>query len=70
MYYKLIRENCGLQENKSKCEMLTRKTNEEIVKKKHYELQTIPMQQSIVQLEKAAEKMQQSVDELKPFEVI
>jgi len=43
--------------------------NEDIVEKKRYEYQLIPMQQSILQLEEAAEKMQLSVDELKPFEV-
>lgn len=37
--------------------------------KKRYAHQTIPVQQSILQLEEATEKMQQSVDELKPFEV-
>jgi len=52
-----------------KCETLIKKTNEDKDEKKRYEHQTIPMQQSILQLDEAAEKMQQSIDELKPFEV-
>lgn len=52
-----------------KCEILMRNMNEDNNEKKRYEHQTIPMQQSILHLEEAAEKMQQSVDELKPFEV-
>lgn len=52
-----------------KCETLMKNMNEDNDEKKRYEHQTIPMQQSILQLEEAAEKMQQSVDELKPFEV-
>lgn len=49
--------------------MLTKKTNEDIEVRKHYEQQIVPMQQSILQLEEAAGKMQHSVEELKPFEV-
>lgn len=49
--------------------MLIRKTNEDTEEKKRYELQSIPSHQSILQLEEAAEKMQLSVDNLKPFEV-
>lgn len=49
--------------------MLIRKTNEDDEETKRYEQQTIPMQQSILKLEEAAEGMQRSVDELKPFEV-
>lgn len=60
----------SLQENESKCEILTRKTNEDKDEKKYYEMQSIQTQQSILQLEEAAEKMQISVDKLKPFEVI
>lgn len=52
-----------------KCEMLARKTNEDIEEKRRHEIQMVPTQQSILQLEEAAEKMQQSVEELKPFEV-
>lgn len=52
-----------------KCKMLERKTNEDIEEKRRHELQMVPTQQSILQLEEAAEKMQQSVEELKPFEV-
>lgn len=44
-------------------------TNEDNDEKKRYEHHTIPIEQSILQLEGAAEKMQQTVDELKPFEV-
>lgn len=43
---------------------------EDIEEKERYEQQTVPTQQSILQLEEAAEKMEKSVDELKPFEVI
>lgn len=46
---------------------MTREDNQE---KERYEQQTVPTQQSILQLEEAAEKMEKSVDELKPFEVI
>lgn len=52
-----------------KCEMLSRKTDEDIEEKRRYEVQSVPTQQSILQLEEAADKMQHSVDELKPFEV-
>jgi len=52
-----------------KCEILTRKTNEDNEETKRYEQQTVPMQQSILKLEEAADGMQRSVDELKPFEV-
>jgi len=52
-----------------KCEILTRKTNEDDEETKRFEQQTVPMQQSILKLEEAAEGMQHSVDELKPFEV-
>lgn len=52
-----------------KCDLLIRKTNEDIEEKERYEYQLVPMKQSILQLEEAAEKMQLSVDELKPFEV-
>ncbi|XP_060840661.1 coiled-coil domain-containing protein 42 homolog [Rhopalosiphum padi] len=55
-------------ENESKCEILIRKTNEDNEETKRYEQQTVPMQQSILKLEEAAEGMQRSVDELKPFE--
>jgi len=52
-----------------KCETLIKNTNEDNDEIERYERQAIPMEQSILQLEEAAEKMQQSVDELKPFEV-
>jgi len=52
-----------------KCDFLVKKTNEDIEEKERYEYQLVPMKQSILQLEEAAEKMQLSVDELKPFEV-
>ncbi|KAL5241958.1 hypothetical protein ACI65C_009368 [Semiaphis heraclei] len=55
-------------ENELKCEILTRKTNEDDEETKRYEQQTVPMQESIIKLEEAAERMQHSVDELKPFE--
>jgi len=50
--------------------MLIRKTREDDEETKHYEQQTVPTQQSILKLEEAAQEMQRSVDELKPFEVI
>lgn len=52
-----------------KCEMLIKNTNNDNDEMERYERQTIPMEQSILQLDEAAEKMQQRVDELKPFEV-
>jgi hypothetical protein len=52
-----------------KCEILARKTNEDTEEKRRYEVQSEPIQQSILQLEEASDKMQHSVDELKPFEV-
>ncbi|VVC38194.1 Hypothetical protein CINCED_3A017417 [Cinara cedri] len=55
-------------ENELKCEMLERRTNEDVEVRKRYEEQIVPMQQSILQLEEASEKMQHSVEELKPFE--
>lgn len=58
-----------MQETELKCEILIKKTNEDIEEKNRYEYQLVPMQRSILQLEEAAEKIQLSVDELKPFEV-
>lgn len=46
-----------------------KRMNEDIEEKNRYEQQMVPMQQSILELEVTAEKMQISVDELKQFEV-
>lgn len=45
-------------------------TREDIEERKRYEQQIVPTQQCISQLEEAAEKMEKSVAELKPYEVI
>lgn len=44
-------------------------TREDVEERDRYAQQTVPTQQSILQLEEAAEKMEKSVNELKPFEV-